>query len=96
MMTGRGPRTPSGFHALFSTGVGVVVPGLVHHHQLIQLVALVVVWLGINVFMQVRARRARGVFIDEEVEYFSWLGMGGLVTGLLFALTYYVAFGNST
>jgi hypothetical protein len=94
MTSGRGPRTPSGFHALFSTGVGVFVPGLAHHHQLIQLVALVVVWLGINAFMHIRARHARGVFIDEEVEFFSWLGTGGFLTGLVFALTYYVIFAN--
>jgi hypothetical protein len=93
MFGSRGPRTPSGFHALFSTGVGVLVPICAHEHKLITFVLLVGLWVGVQVFMVVRARRARGVFIDEEIELFSWLGTAGFLAGLLLTATYLVMLG---
>jgi hypothetical protein len=89
----RGPRTPSEFHALFSTGVGAGVPVCIHQHNTVALVLLNGLWVGIQIFMHLRARRARGVFIDEEIELFSWLGAAGFLAGLLFVSTYYVVFG---
>ena len=55
---------------MFSTGVGVLVPICAHEHKPIALVLLVGLWVGIQAFMVMRARCARGVFIDEEIELF--------------------------
>jgi hypothetical protein len=93
MVGSRGPKTPAGFHALFSTGVGVLVPICAHEHKLIALILLVGLWVGVQVFMLVRARQARGVFIDEEIELFSWLGTSGFLAGLLLVSTYLVMLG---
>ena len=78
---------------MFSTGVGVLVPICAHEHKLTALVLLVGLWAGVQVFMVMRARRARGVFIDEEIELFSWFGTAGFLAGLLLVSTYLVMLG---
>ena len=93
MVSGRGPRTPAGFHPLFSTAVGAGVPMYVHDHKSVALILLVGLWVGMNVFMYARARLARGVFIDEKFEEFAWFGVAGFLAGLLFVSTFQVVFG---
>ena len=92
-MLSRGPRTPSEFHTLFSTAVGAGVPVCAHKHEVAAFVSLLALWIGIQIFMHVRARQARGVFIDEEIGLFSWLGAAGFLAGLLTVSTYLVAAG---
>lgn len=84
---------PSGFHALFSLLVGALVPRWVHRHELVPLSLALVIWAGSLLFIRFRARRARGVFLDEEVELFFWLAVGSFLVGLLFVSSYYVVFG---
>ena len=77
---------------MFSTGVGGWLPVFVHRNNWTALLGLIGLWAGIQIFMHLRARQARGVFIDEEIELFSWPGMGGFLAGLLLVSTYLVVF----
>lgn len=89
----RSPTTPSDIHALFSLALGGLVPACLRRHELVALALALIIWSGSHVFIQLRARRARGVFIDEERELFAWVGFGCFLGGLLFVSTYYVVFG---
>lgn len=51
------------------------------------------VWIAFSLFMHLRARNNRGVFLYEEIELFAWLGTAGFIAGLLFVSIYYVTFG---
>lgn len=94
MVTGsRGPRTPSQFHLMFSTGMGALVPLCVQSHKMVALVLFNLLWVGLHLFMRFRAKRARGVFIDEEVELFLMWGIGGFVLGLFAASAILAVFG---
>ena len=89
----RGPATPSDLHALFSLALGGLVPMCLHRHELAALALSLIIWGGSHVFIHLRARRARGVFVDEERELFAWGGFACFLGGLLFVSTYYVVFG---
>jgi hypothetical protein len=93
MVSGRGPKTPSGFHFMVSAGVGVWLPACVHRNDTLSLLLLIGLWVGIQVFMHWRAHRARGVFWDEEIELFSWFGAAGFLAGLFMASTFLTVFG---
>ena len=77
---GGGPKTPAGFHAFFSAGVGAGIPLCAHEHNAAALIILLVLWAGIHLFIL-----ARGVFIDERAGEFHATGIGGLLFGLLFS-----------
>jgi hypothetical protein len=91
-MYGRAPKTASGFHALFSTPVGASIPVLARYHRITGLILMAGLWLGITLFMKVRARRNQGIFLDEHVQLFVWLGTLGFMAGLLFVSIACVAF----
>lgn len=94
MVPGKGPQSPSTFHPLFSTGVGICVPAVAHRQQFAPFILLLALWIGMQIFMQLRARQNRGVFIDEEIEFYSWLGFAGFSAGLLITSTFLVVFGR--
>lgn len=93
MVPTRGPRTPSGFHFFVSIAVGAALPVFAHLNKPVELVLLLAFWVGIQLFMHLRARAARGIFIDETIAEFSWSGTGGFVAGLLIASAFFVAYG---
>ncbi|HEY1790374.1 MAG TPA: hypothetical protein VGJ73_19665 [Verrucomicrobiae bacterium] len=94
MVGTRGPQTPTGFHAFFSTGVGGGVPLYVHANNGAALIILLGLWVGLQLFMYARARRARGIFIDERFGEFAWIGAGGFLFGLLLSSTLLVVIGK--
>lgn len=87
------PQTPAPFHGFISLAVGGWVPVCAHRQQMAALVLLLGLWVGFQIFMHVRARQARGVFIDEEVELFSWFGAAGFLGGLSIVSSYFVIYG---
>jgi hypothetical protein len=87
------PPTPSGFHALFSLVLGGLVPRWLHRHELVPLAMGLIIWVGLHVLIQLRAKPARGVFLDEERELFCWFGIACFLGGLLFVSSYYVVHG---
>jgi hypothetical protein len=89
----RSPPRPSDLHALFSLALGALVPRCLHRHELAALALALVIWAGSQSFIYLRARRARGVFLDEERELFAWFGIACFLGGLLFVSTYYVVVG---
>lgn len=94
MISSRGPRTATGFHVFYSTGVGGGVPIYAHENNGIALVILLGLWGGLQLFMFARARGARGVFIDEKIGEFFINGAGGFLFGLLISSTLFVVIGK--
>ena len=94
MVSTRGPSTPAAFHAFFSTGVGCGIPICAHEHNGAGLVILPGLWVGMHLFIHVRARLARGVFIDEKAGEFFLSGAGGFLFGLLFTSIIFVVIGK--
>lgn len=94
MISGRGPSTASGFHAFFSAAAGGGVPILAHEHKGIMLAMLLGLWAAMQLFMHVRARRARGRFIDEKIGEFDATGIGGFSFGLFLSSIFLVVVGK--
>jgi hypothetical protein len=92
--SGGGPRTPASFHIFFSTGVGGGVPIYAHENNGMALIILLGLWAGLHLFMYVRSRRARGIFIDERFGEFAMNGAGGFLFGLLFVSTMMAVIGE--
>ena len=92
--SGRGPSTTSGFHAFFCAGARGGVPILAHEHKGIILAALLGLWAGMQLFMHLRARRARGRFIDEKIGEFDASGIGGFSFGLFLSSIILVVVGK--
>jgi hypothetical protein len=94
MVGTRGPQTAAGFHAIYSVCVGASVPLYVRENNGTALVILLGLWVGLQLFMYARARRARGVFIDEKFGEFALIGAGGFSAGLLFISTLLAVIGK--
>jgi hypothetical protein len=92
--SGSGPRTPASFHIFFSAGVGGGVPIYAHENNGTALILLLGLWVGLHLFMYVRSRRARGIFIDERFGEFAMNGVGAFLFGLLLTSTVMVVIGK--
>lgn len=89
----RGPQSPAALHCFISIGIGAAVPMLLNAGKAVETIVLIGLWLGFHVFVHVRARRARGVFIDEEAALFYLGGAAGFLIGVVMASACFVVFG---
>lgn len=87
-----GTLTASGFHNFFSLVIGAITVRLVHAHEVVLLVAAQVLWLLSMAFINARAKRAGGKFLEAEVSLYHGLGISLYVMGLLLAACFYTVF----
>jgi hypothetical protein len=86
----RPPPTPRTLHSVFSVALGGLVPRCLYRHELVPLALALIIWAGSQIFIHIRGGRARGVFLDQERELFTFFGVVCFLGGLLVVSTYYV------
>ena len=89
----RPPPSHRTLHALFSVALGGLVPRCLHRHELAPLALALIIWAGSQIFIHMRGGRARGVFLDQERELFTFFGIVCFLGGLLVVSTSYVVHG---
>jgi hypothetical protein len=87
------PPTPRTLHAMFSVALGGLVPRCLYRHELAPLALALIIWAGSQIFIHVRGGRARGLFLDQERELFTFFGIVCFLGGLLLVSTYYAVHG---
>jgi hypothetical protein len=93
MAANRSKLSPPLFHNFFSLGAGIIAVRLVHHHQVWLLVATQAIWVLSLVFVNVRAKRAGGVFLEADPVLYYGFSIPLYIVGLLFAACAYAVFG---
>jgi hypothetical protein len=81
--------TPAMFHALFSLAVGVMAVLLVHSHQVILLLVTHALWLSWFGFIGLRARKAGGLFLEQEFAAYPIFGIPSYFAGLSLAACFH-------
>ena len=89
----RPPPTPRTLHTVFSAALGGLVPRCLYRHELATLALALIVWAGAQVFIHMRGGHARGVFLDQERELFTFFSIVCFLAGLLVVSTFYVVVG---
>lgn len=76
---------PPVFQCFFSLGAGVTAVWLLHQHRLWLLAATQAVWALSLVFIHLRAKKNRGIFLETDADFYSGFAIPCYIVGLLFA-----------